>query len=31
MRKLLFAAILAVTGVLSMAISAGAGVMPPCC
>jgi len=31
MRKLLFAAILATSAMLSMAITAGAGVIPPCC
>jgi hypothetical protein len=31
MRKLLFAAILAVSGVMAMAVSAGAGTIPPCC
>jgi len=31
MRKLLFAAILATSAMLITAISAGAGVVPPCC
>lgn len=31
MRKLLFAAIVAVSGLLAMAISTGADVVVPCC
>jgi hypothetical protein len=31
MRKVLFAAILAASAVLTMAVSAGANVVPPCC